>query len=74
MNIYRLVTNNSIEEDIVERAKKKMGVGPPCDTEDGHHWERVMVGRTTLVIGWITGVLGLCVQAGWLFGIKLCHH
>ncbi|KAL5484398.1 hypothetical protein EMCRGX_G020890 [Ephydatia muelleri] len=30
VNIYRLVTNNSIEEDIVERAKKKMGVGPPC--------------------------------------------
>lgn len=24
MNIYRLVTKNSVEEDIVERAKKKM--------------------------------------------------
>ena len=24
MNIYRLITSNSIEEDIIERAKKKM--------------------------------------------------
>ena len=24
MNIYRLVTRNSVEEDIVERAKRKM--------------------------------------------------
>ncbi len=24
MNIYRLVTRNSVEEEIVERAKKKM--------------------------------------------------
>lgn len=24
VNIYRLVTSNSVEEDIVERAKKKM--------------------------------------------------
>jgi len=38
VNIYRLVTKNSVEEDIVERAKQKNGAGPPRHSTDGYNW------------------------------------
>ncbi|QQP39891.1 ChromodomainhelicaseDNAbinding protein 1like, partial [Caligus rogercresseyi] len=37
VNVYRLVTMNSVEEDIIERAKKKNDPGPPCHPAYGHH-------------------------------------